>query len=477
MTEIPYPGSTPPRNYTQEKQSVALTSMGAAILLSLLKLTVGIYTGSLGILSEAMHSGLDLVAAAITYISVRVADIPADTDHPFGHGKIEHLSAFIETGLLIATCAWIVWEAVRRLFFRAVHVEPGLWAFGVMFISVTIDTFRSRALFRVARKYNSQALEADALHFSTDVYSSSVVILGLILVYVANQEKLPWLRKADPVAALVVAGIVVYITLKLGKRTVEALVDTAPAGSSSLIADAVSRVPGVLRLERIRTRQSGTRLFVDLRLALHSNTSLEHAKTVADLVESAVHALFPDSDVVIHTTPSEPPTGDLVEKIRAIANRRNFQVHEVTAYEVKGCINVILDLEVEPSLRLDTAHDQATVLEQEIKQGLPEVCEVNIHLEPFTKDVEAVDAVQLTTAELESKLTEIAQEIPGVLDCHDIEAHQAADNVFVRCHCTLLPALPIARVHDITEELEFRIRQAFPQILRVNIHAEPKGQN
>jgi divalent metal cation (Fe/Co/Zn/Cd) transporter len=216
---------------------------------------------------------------------------------------------------------------------------------------------------------------------------------------------------------------------------------------------------------------------VDLRLALHSNTSLEHAKAVADLVESAVHELFPDSDVVIHTTPSDPPTGDLVEKIRSIANRRNFQVHEVTAYEVKGCINVILDLEVEPSLRLDTAHDQATVLEQDIKQGLPEVREVNIHLEPFTKNVEAVNAVQLTPTELEPKLMEIAREIPGVLDCHDIEAHQAAENVFVRCHCTLLPALPIGRVHDITEELEFRIRKAFPQILRVNIHAEPKGQS
>jgi cation diffusion facilitator family transporter len=462
---------------TQEKQRVALTSVLAALLLIAMKLTVGLLTGSLGIISEAVHSGLDLVAALVTFLSVRVSDKPADPDHPFGHGKIESLSAFVETTLLFVACAWIIWEAIRRLFFRDVHVEPSLAAFGVMFTAITIDTFRSRALFRVARKYNSQALEADALHFSTDVYSSSVVILGLILVYLSRQSNLGWLRKADPVAALVVAGIVVYITLKLGQRTVAALVDTSPEGSSSLIAEAVARVPGVLRLERIRTRQSGPRLFVDLRLALQSNTALEHAKAVADLVESAVHGLFPDSDVVIHTTPSDPPKGDLVEKIRAIANRRNFQVHEVTAYEVKDGIHVILDLEVEPSLRLDTAHDQATVLEQDIKQGLPEVREVNIHLEPFTKNVEAVNAVQLTPAELEPKLMEIATEIPGVLDCHDIEAHQAAENVFVRCHCTLLPGLPIGRVHDITEELEFRIRKAFPQILRVNIHAEPKGQS
>ena len=164
-----YQGTRTHENYSLEKQSVALTSVAAAILLTTLKMTVGIFTGSLGILSEALHSGLDMVAAIITYLSVRVSDKPADPEHPFWHGKVEHLSAFIETGLLFITCAWIVWEAGRRLFFRGVHVEPSLWGFGVMFISITIDTFRSRALFRVARKYNSQALEADALHFSTDV--------------------------------------------------------------------------------------------------------------------------------------------------------------------------------------------------------------------------------------------------------------------------------------------------------------------
>src|SRR5579859_7442150 len=216
-----------------------------------MKVVVGMLTGRLGILSEAAHSGLDMVAALVTYISVRLSDKPADLDHPFGHGKIEHLSAFIETSLLLVTCGWIVLEAVSRLFFHQVHVEPSVWAVGVMLISIAIDTFRSRALFRVARKFNSQALEADALHFSTDVYSSSVVILGLVLVYVAQQENIPWLRHADPVAALVVAGIVVYISMRLGKKTLDALVDAAPQGASAQIAAAVSRVPGVLNHERI----------------------------------------------------------------------------------------------------------------------------------------------------------------------------------------------------------------------------------
>jgi cation diffusion facilitator family transporter len=469
-----YPTPSALDEYSREKQAVALTSVAAAILLTTLKMVVGILTGSLGILSEALHSGLDLVAAGITYLSVRVADKPADSQHPFGHGKIEHLSAFIETGLLFLTCTWIVWEAVRRLFFREVHVNPSLWAFGVMFISITIDTFRSRALFRVARKYNSQALEADALHFSTDVYSSTVVILGLILVYVAEQQNLHWLRDADPLAALVVAGIVVYISLRLGKKTVDALVDAAPSGTSSLIAETVSRVSGVLRLDRIRTRQSGSRLFVDLLLTLASNISLEHAQSVADLVEAEVHRLFPTADVVIHTTPQEPASGDLVSKIRAVAHRQNFLVHEVTAYEVDGRVNVHLDLEVDPRLRLAEAHDRATQLEREIKENLPEVNEVNVHLEPLLVAVETGNEARLDHLAVERKLEELARETMGVLNCHSVEAHQVGDDVVVQLHCMLEPDLPIARVHDITEMLEFKFRQAFPQISKINIHAEPE---
>ena len=463
-------------DYSREKQTVALTSVGTAVVLSVLKLAVGLLTGSLGILSEAMHSILDLVAAAITYFSVRVSDLPADPQHPFGHGKVEHLSAFVETGLLIVTCVGIVWEAGRRLFFHDVHVDASLWGFAVMFISITLDTFRSRALFRVARKYNSQALEADALHFSTDVYSSSVVILGLVLVRISHEPGLRWLRVADPLAALMVAFIVVYITLRLGKRSVNALVDAAPTGTSDLIAKQVSQVAGVLSLDRIRARESGSRVFVDLRLTLASNISLEHAQSVADVVEREVHRLLPTADVVIHALPQEPSSGDLVAKIRAVAHRGNFLVHEVTAYEVNGRVNVHLDLEVDPQLRLAEAHDQSTLLESEIKANLPEVDEVNVHLEPLIVAVESGNKARMDDAIVRRKLEELARETPGVLNCHSVEAHQVGDNVLVRLHCTLEPDLPIARVHDITEAVEFKFREAFPQISKITIHAEPLGK-
>ena len=461
-------------SYTHEKQAVALTSVLAAVLLTTLKTVVGLFTGSLGILSEAAHSGLDLVAAVVTYLSVRVSDKPADPEHPFGHGKIEHLSAFIETGLLFITCAWIVWEAGRRLFFHAVHVEASIWAFVVMFISVTIDTLRSRALFRVARKYNSQALEADALHFSTDVYSSTVVILGLVLIHIADSQHLPWLRNADPFAALAVAGIVVYITLRLGKKTVDALVDAAPSGSSDQIAEAVSQVPGVLSLDRIRTRQSGSRLFVDLRLTLASNISLEHAQSVAEVVEAEVHRLFPTADVMIRTAPQEPSEHDVVAKIRSVAHRGNFLVHEVTAHMVDSRVNVFLDLEVDPQLSLAEAHDRSTELETEIKKNVPEVHEVTVHLEPLRVSVELGKQVRLDRQAVERELENLAQGTKGVQNCHSVEAHHVGGSVVVRLHCTLAPDLPISKVHDITEMLEFKFRQAFPQISKITIHAEPQ---
>src|SRR5438309_2858713 len=216
---------TSARTMRREKRTVALNSVVAAVVITTLKLIVGIATGSLGVLSEAAHSGLDLVAAVVTLFSVRVSDKPADADHQYGHGKVENFSAFIETGLLLLTCIWIVYEAFKRLFFHHVEIEPSLAAFVVMFFSMIVDYWRSRALGRIAAKYDSQALEADALHFSTDIWSRGLVVLGLLLVMIGRTYGIGWLRDADPVAALVVAGVVVYVSWRLARRTIDALLD------------------------------------------------------------------------------------------------------------------------------------------------------------------------------------------------------------------------------------------------------------
>jgi cation diffusion facilitator family transporter len=260
----------------------------------------------LGILAEAAHSGLDLVAAVVTYSAVHFSSKPADRDHPYGHGKIENLSAMIETLLLLATCGWIISEAVERLFFKEVEVEASFWAFAVMGISIAVDVHRSRLLYAAARKHRSQALEADALHFSTDIWSSAVVIVGLACIKVADWwfPSVAWLRKADAVAALVVAAIVVVVSLRLGVRTIQALLDAAPAGLAEQIQQVAEAVPGVSDCHQIRVRHSGPQMFVDLHVLVDGRQTLAEAHALTDLVEEKIHAFMPEADVTVHPEPA-----------------------------------------------------------------------------------------------------------------------------------------------------------------------------
>src|SRR4030088_994427 len=272
-----------------EKRAVATKTVFAAVAITALKIVVGITTGSLGILSEAAHSLLDLVAAIITLMSVRVSDKPADADHQYGHGKVENFSAFIETGLLLLTCVWIIYEAAKRLFFQHVEIEPNIAAFAVMFISMAVDFWRSRALGRIAAKYDSQALEADALHFSTDIWSSGVVVTGLALVLLGRRYGLDKLRDSDPVAALFVAGVVVYVSSRLARRTVDALLDAAPAGVRSKIVAAVNKVDGLLEVDRVRIRRAGNRYFADLSIGFGPQVAFQRSEQVGGGVAPPGH--------------------------------------------------------------------------------------------------------------------------------------------------------------------------------------------
>lgn len=288
----------------KDKNGAALSSVIAAIGLTSFKIVVGTITGSLGILAEAAHSALDLVAAVMTLFAVRVSGKPADNQHLYGHGKIENLSALFETLLLLATCVWIIYEAIQRLFFRPVKVEASIWAFIVMATSIIIDVSRSRVLYKAARKYHSQALEADALHFSTDVWSSSVVILGLILLRISELfPKLAWLDKADSVAALGVALIVIYVSFELGTRTIMGLLDTAPPGSVERVKHAVETIKGVTDCHDVRIRSVGPRLFIDVHVLLNGSQTLESAHKMTETIERAIHLEYPDSDVIVHPEP------------------------------------------------------------------------------------------------------------------------------------------------------------------------------
>ena len=260
-----------------EKSAVALNSVCAATGLTVLKVVVGVMTGSLGILAEAAHSGLDLIAAFVTWLAVRVGGRPADREHPYGHGKVENLSAMFETVLLLVTCAWIIYEAVHRLMMPTPpEINVTIWAFGVVIVSIIVDISRSRMLFAAAKKHNSQALEADALHFSTDIYSSAVVLLGLICVKIGEYfPSLKWLGEADSIAALMVAVIVTGVSIRLGTRTVAALLDTSPAGADEELVGIVEQLPGVVDCHHVRVRVSGPKMFVDAHVTMDGKLSLE----------------------------------------------------------------------------------------------------------------------------------------------------------------------------------------------------------
>lgn len=292
----------------REKKQAAGSSVIAAICLTILKIVVGILTGSLGILAEAAHSGLDLAAALVTYLAVRTSGKPADEEHLYGHGKVENVSALFETLLLLITCAWIVYEAIERIFFKTVEIDASIWGFLVMGISIVVDVNRSRMLYRAAHKHNSQALEADALHFRTDIWSSSVVIVGLACVKIGEWiPGLAFLHKADAIAALGVALIVVFVSFKLGMRTIHALLDVAPPGMAEEITSTIEAIPGVADCHQVRLRRSGPYLFADMHILVDGKLSLQQAHTITDVVEKAILEVVPNADVTVHAEPA--PSG------------------------------------------------------------------------------------------------------------------------------------------------------------------------
>jgi cation diffusion facilitator family transporter len=460
----------------REKRRAALLSVGSAVLLVSLKAFLVIRTGSLGVLSEALHSALDLLAAIITFLSVRVSDEPADERHPYGHGKFENFSAFVETGLLLLTALYIIYEAFDRLFFHSVHIQPSITAILVLLVALAIDLTRSRALTRVARKYKSDALEADALHFSTDVWSTIVVIAGIGLVWTGETWNLPWLAYSDALAGLAVAGVILWVGSQLGRRTMDALLDVAPKGLQQEIAMAVGRMDGVLDVDRVRVRRAGNRHFVDATVSVARTASLEQVHALSDAIEKRIGEIVP-SDVMVHAEPRAPQGEHLFEAIRAVAQRMGLAIHDVTALQHAGQLFIELHLEVDENLSLREAHRQATELEEGIRKLRDGSTDVNIHIEPLgrhiaTPDSGAGEMKQLSRL-IEDFLNTLPAEFDELVNCHDVRVRQVEHHILASCHCTMRGALPITQVHDVTAALEDRVKEKFPQIHRVTIHPEP----
>jgi cation diffusion facilitator family transporter len=459
-----------------EKKNVARNSVLVAIVMTLFKFIVGSLSGSLGILSEALHSLLDLVASTMTLYSVRMSDKPADADHQYGYGKIENFSAFLETGLLFITCVWIVWAAGHRLFFRNVEIEPSIWAVLVMGVSIALDAWRSRALKRVADKYNSQALQADALNFATDIWSSSVVIAGLGFVWAGRHYHIPWLAKADPISALCVAGIVVSVSWRLSRETLDALLDAAPSGVRSEIILQVGGVHGVLGVERVRIRKAGSRYFADVAIGLARNVTFQASDAIVSEVRQLIHKLLGDSDVLVNAVPRALHTESIFDRIRAAALRNNLMVHDISVQDIEGDIHVELDIELDENMLLIAAHDRVTALEADIRAHVPEITSILTHIESEPATIETSEAI-VQDRELEEKLKAIGAKFPDVVDVHEIILKRVREHIFLSCHVTMQDHLPLSRVHEVQNALEIQFQRAAPQLFRVLIHPEPRTDN
>ena len=453
-----------------EKQVVALSSVAAAMLLTSLKIVVGITTGSLGILSEAAHSSLDLLAAIITFLVVRVAGRPADTVHPFGYGKAENLGALWETVLLLATCVWIVYEAIGRLTGAVTEVDANLWAFGVMIVSIAVDFGRSRALMRAAKRYDSQALEADALHFSTDILSSTVVLTGLVLVRLAVILDVPMLERADAIAALGVAGIVIVISLRLGRAAISALLDVAPQGLADKINRTAEHVPGVREVRQTRVRRSGAASFIDLTIAVSRRAHFEEAHAIAEAVVDAVRGAVPRCDVVVHVDPMVEVGETLADTVMAAASVRGLRAHGLRLRNTGGSLSLELHVEVPAALSLGEAHRLATEFEAAVMSEAPELASVNSHIEPMEETRPAAPEsgeVEAITRQVE----DVAR--AQTLDVHRIEVWLVDDEWHVSLHLLVPYETPVVDAHRMSERLEKRLREVIPNLGRVVVHTEP----
>ncbi len=460
----------------KRKRSAALLSLLMACGMTALKLVAGLITGSLGMLSDAAHSGLDLLGAALTLISVRISGKPADEDHMYGHAKVETLSAFTETFLMGASCLWITIEAILRIFVAPVAVRFSPWPFAVLALSIAVDLSRSRALRQVANEVGSPALEADALHFASDIWSSTAVALGLAASYAGVRFHIGWLHFADPLAALAVSAIILRFAWGLARRTTDELLDAAPAGSRQRIVRAVDRVDGVVGIEQLRVRLSGNKTFAELSVAVPRFDTAEHIEALVQQITAAVKTAMPGCDVMVRTVPRQVKGESIFDRIRGTAARNNVTLHDLSVQQESNGLRVEQHVEVDESLPLLEAHRFVCELEAQMYRAAPEVSDVLTHIESTPATIEA-GAVVERDRQIEEDLRRVAETLPQILDIHDVVVSRTGDRLHVSCHCTLPDDLPMHRVHDVITALEDRLKLDRPEVYRMLVHPEPQADN
>jgi cation diffusion facilitator family transporter len=463
--------------FSAEKRRVALHSMLAAAAMTLLKLAAGLVSGSLGVLSDAAHSGLDMIGSALTFFSVQVSDRPADEDHTYGHGKFENFSSFGEVLLMAVSSGWIIWEAIQRILHPARDLQGLVWPVAVVLTSIAVDFWRSRRLRAVALRTGSSALATDAFHFASDIWSSLAVLCGLGASWVGTHFGVGALRYADPLAAMVVSLLILRLTVRLGREAVSVLLDEIPVETRQQLIENVAQVPGVLSVEQARVRRAGASYFADLTLALPRRFTFEHTGELVQAATDAVHRALPEADVVIHTVPRQARAESIFDRVRAVAARHNVSVHELSVQSHQGRLRVEQHMELDETLPLLKAHDFVCAMEAEILREVPEIDGVLTHIESEPATIEQPEEMVEVDRRIEEAMQKTAAQLPEIVDVHEILVGRSGEHIHVTCHCTLPDELSMQRVHGAITALEDRFRLECPEVYRVTIHPEPVTDN
>jgi cation diffusion facilitator family transporter len=446
---------------TAQRRTALLSVLAAAALIAL-KLATGLATHSLGLLSEAAHSGTDLVAALLTFFAVGVAGRPADPGHQYGHGKAEHLAALAEGTILVLASAAIVWQAIARLAGSThSHVQTHWYAFAVIGVVIAVDVTRTATSARVARRYRSAAIASNALHFGSDLGGSIAVLVGLVLVHAGH-------RNADSVAALFVAIIVMSAAVRLMRGNVDVLMDRAPLVAEEAARAAIGALRPAVDLRRLRMRQAAGRHFADVVIGVSPDSAVGQGHAAADAVEAAVQSALPEADVVVHVEPQESEAA-VRERAHAaaLAVPRVREVHNVSVLAVDGGTELSLHLKLPGDLSLEEAHEIAEEVERAIRTAVPEIAAVQTHLEPLSETAGAAEVSGDAAA-----VRAIVRDVAGV-EPHDLRFLETGDGLVAHLTLRLGSGHALADAHARASEIEERIRQRLPEVADVVVHTEP----
>lgn len=447
----------------------ALGSVVAAAFLVTLKLVAGLISGSLGLVAEAVHSGTDLVAALLTFLALRVAIRPPDKDHPYGHGKAEHLAALGEGGFLVLASAFIGVQAIARLVEGGEHdVDANVWTFAVLAVVLVVDVSRMTISHRAAIKHGSPALASNALHFASDMVGTIAVLIGLLLTRAGTPA-------ADSIAALVVAVLVVSAAVRLMRRNVDVLMDATPEEAQQQARAAILAAEPTIELRRLRTRAAAGRHFVEATVAVPPDAALGEGHAVADSIEEAVRRALPGSDVVVHVEPGTAASADVRERASAAALtvRGVREVHNVRTTAIDGRLELSLHLKLPADLDLGAAHEIACAVEAAIGEAVPEVVDVHTHIEPLAgAEAEGAEPARREVAEEEAVVRAIVQDLTGA-PVEDLRFRAGDDGLVVLLTVRLHGDQTLDQAHGVASALERRIREQAPSIDEVIVHTEP----